>query len=190
MSSEDIVKMKELIHPKAILIPTFDSFGKSIYELREFKEENSVIWIKDVPDENIVFNLECYFPEPSWIFGGKKHECCRSDYVIITDDNCGKRIVFIEMKSVDDKDYVHMKNQLRGSQAFISYCQAVLDIFWKYNFPLGKYVKHFVVCTRTSEKYSQKYDRNESANTDVENPLKLEGSNKYQFNRLIGRKPR
>lgn len=190
MPSRDIEIIRELIHPQAVLVPDVDSSGKIIYELRELKEKDSVIWIKGVPEENIVFNLDDFFPEPDQIFGGSKHECCRSDYVIITDDNCGKRIVFIEMKSGDDKDYAHMKNQLRGSQVFMGYCKAILDVFWKYSLPLENYRKHFVVCTRTSEAYTQKYDRNESANTDVESPLKLEGSNKYQFNRLIGRKPR
>ena len=190
MPNRDIEKLRELIHPQAVLTPSVDSLGFCLYELREMKEDNSVIWIKGVPEESVVFNLDSFFPEPNQIFAGSKSECCRSDFVIVTNANNGKNMVFIELKSGDDKDYAHMKNQLRGAQAFMGYCSSVLDSFWNYNLPLNQYMKHYVVCTRTSMKYSQKFDNNEHAHTDVENPLKLEGSNQYLFNRLIGRKPR
>ena len=190
MIMSDIEKLKELIHPQAVLHPAYEKYSQSVFELREIKEANSVIWVAGVPENSIVFNLDDYFQEPDQIFGGSKHESCRSDYVIVTDNNGDKSIVFIEMKSGDDKDYAHMKNQLKGSQSFMGYCQTILDVFWKYNFKFEKYKKHFVICTRTSEHYTQKNDRNASANTDVETPLKLEGSNTYQFNRLIARKPK
>lgn len=190
MANSDIEKFRELISPRAIILPETDKSGQNIVELRELQEKDSVIWIKGVPEESIIFNLDDFFPAPDQIFAGSKSECCRSDYVIVSNANVEKNIVFIEMKSDYDDDYAHMKNQLRGAYSFMGYCQTILDAFWKYTFSFDKYDKHYVICTRTSKKWTKKFDRNQPANTDVENPLKLEGSNQYPFNRLIGRKPR
>ena len=186
----DIDKLKELIHPKAILHPAYEEYSQSVFELKEIQEDNSVIWIAGVPENSIIINLDTFFQAPKQIFNDSKHEASRCDYIIVTDDNEDKRIVFIEMKSGNDKDFHHMQNQLKGAQCFMGYCQAILDVFWNYKFRLNKYKKHFVICTRTSEHYTQKYDNNAPANTDIDNPLKLEGSNTYQFNRLICRKPK
>lgn len=183
----DIDKLKDLIHPKAIVQLVDGDYGKYKAELREPKEPDSVLWISGIPENTIIFNLDDFSPEPDQIFAGNKQECCRSDYVIISDNNGDRQVVFLEMKSGDDKNS-HIKNQLRGANAFVNYCKAILDSFWQYDFKFSSYVCHYVVCKHTSTKKPTRTSSNDPANTDVDNMLKLVGSHTFQFNRLIARR--
>ena len=180
----DIDKFKELIHPQAIVSLNPSDYGKYKAELRELKKPTSVIWISGVPQNTVIFNLDDYFPAPDQIFRGTKQECCRSDYVIISDNNGDQRIVFIEMKSEDD-DNSHIKNQLRGAFSFVNYCKIILQSFWQHKFSFSRYTCHYVACKHTSTKRTTRTSRNGPANNTVDNMLKLTGSHVFQFNQLI-----
>ena len=186
----DIQKMQELIHSQAIVTMTPDRYGKYEVELIEPKEPNSKIKIAGIPANSLVYNLDDFFPEPDKIFAGRKSECCRSDYILISAVGSDRKMVFIELKSEND-DNAHIKNQLRGAECFSAYCAKILEIFWRHTMQWDKYKKHYVCCKYTnSVGRSTNYDPNAPANTTIDNMLTLKGSHTFQYNQLIGRKAR
>ena len=77
MIMSDIEKLKELIHPQAVLCPTYDKYSQSVFELREKQEVNSAIWVAGVPENSIIINLDTFFQAPKQIFNDSKHEASR-----------------------------------------------------------------------------------------------------------------
>ena len=183
--SEDIEKLKELLHPNAVVKKYKDGAACWMVILGETKALESHICVGGIPNNTIVFNLDDSFNAPDRIFGGTKQECCRSDYVFVSDDTNGKYVICAEVKSGDDT-VSHIKNQLRGSTAFVEYCKAILQQFWRYNFLLEQYEFHYVAFAHTTEKGTITIPTSaQPPNTTVNAMLKLSGQNKYQFNHLV-----
>ena len=186
----DIVKMRELIHPQAIVKQFQDPYGKNEVELVEDKNPSSKIRIAGIPDNSLIINLDDYFCEPDQIFAGNKNECCRADYILISANGNDRQIVFIELKGTDD-DNSHIRKQLLGAECFSLYCASILGVFWKYKIPLNQYRKHFVCCKYTcSAARSTAYDPQASSNDTVDKMLILVGSHTFQYNQFIARKPK
>lgn len=183
----DIEIIQELIHPKAIIQPTQGKYPEKLKaKLSEAKKPDSFIIIAGLPENSIIFHVDDCFPEPNKIFAGTRGECCRSDYIIVVEENNALKIVLIELKGQGD-DSAHIKNQLRGSQSFFEYCKAILHIFWQYKIT-SNCIYHYVSCKRTSEKRPTKYDPKVPANTSVETMLTLKGNGTFRFNQLIAKK--
>ena len=187
--SEDIKKLKELLHPSAVVNKYKDGDAYWMVILGESKAPESHICVGGIPNNTIVFNLDDKFSAPDRIFGGTRQECCRSDYVFVTDDARGKYVICVEVKSGDD-DVSHIKNQLRGSTAFVAYCKAILWQFWQYKFSLDQYEFHYVAFAHTTNKGTIVSQENMlQPNTAVNKMLKLSGQQKFQFNHLLMKRP-
>ena len=183
--SRDIEKLKELLHPDAIVNRFKDGDTRWMVLLDEKKAQESHIFVGGIPDNTVVFNLDDRFSAPDRIFGGKQKECCRSDYVFVTDDTDGKYVICAEVKSGDD-DISHIKNQLRGSTAFVAYCKAILCQFWQYKFLLDQYEFHYVAFAHTTKKGTITTPVCvQPPNTSVNMMLRLSGQKIYQFNHLV-----
>ena len=193
-----IDRLKELIHPDAIQTPRYDNARKkAIYTLSEEKSPTSRIMLAGVPEDSIIFNLDDFFPCPQkYIFTvDSKQVCCRADYVIVASDSQKTNkyhFIFIEMKTDKDLEGMrHICNQLRGARCFLDYCISLIRHFWNCKVEeINEDDCRYVACLKTGKDVSNRYDNNEPPHKDVDDPLKLEGRRLYQYNQLIGRKPR
>src|SRR5690554_1043540 len=114
--------LNQMIKKEALLELT-KNYEKFTAVLTEPKDKDSRVEIRGVPENTIVIKLDS-FPDTRTLFNGSRGECKRADYIIISDYNGKKRILFIEMKKTkaQEKDLV---KQLKGAACVISYCKEV-----------------------------------------------------------------
>lgn len=183
--SPDIEKLRELIKPAAVVAKAVGRYGDYKVTLVETQEAHSSVGVDGLPEDAIVFNVDDFFPAPDKIFAGSKNECCRSDYVFVSDGESGKNIVFAEVKT-DNPEKPHIKDQLRGSTAFVYYCKSILEQFWAFDFPLEQYKLHYVAFLNTAKKCGTRQNHQVvPVNDSVDAMMKLEGGITFRYNHLI-----
>jgi len=182
--SKDIDKLKELIHPCAIVVQEIGRYGDQMVVLREAKEPCSEVRVDGIPADTIVFNLDDNFDPPERIFVGNKGECCRSDFIFISDSDY-KVVVCAELKKSKD-DACHIKNQLNGATAFVGYCKKILKQFWKYDFRIEDYEFHYVAFQNAAKKTGSRNNSSDNVpNTSVDSFMKLDGGLTFRFQKII-----
>ena len=105
--------------------------------------------IFDVPKESMLIKLDSTEP-PHSLFKNGKGKCRRCDYVLITQTKYKRIILFIEMKSAKRVPVREVKQQFRGAECVIDYCNATLKRFHDQTDFFGKYEKRFVVFYKPS----------------------------------------
>ena len=112
--------------------------------------------------------------------------CKRSDFVVIADTGTDKVIVCIEMKA-GKPDAKEIRQQLRGSQCFIRYCQEIGKSFWNQDNFLKDYEYRFVAILNicNSRKRSTAYKEREILNDTPETMMKVDSCTEIQFKILI-----
>jgi hypothetical protein len=137
-------------------------------------------------NEVVIINPEAFIA-PTVLFNGNKHECKRSDFVII--DEKEKVILYIEMKRTkgSKKDVVA---QLRGAKCFVSYCKEIGREFWNEANFLDSYEHRFVVVDHIDNKISKSRHRvtRQDMNTIHNRPeavLSIPYRDKLKFDNLI-----
>ena len=134
----DIAILKEMIKDTATVpLVDYHNSKKLILEEKDEKKPddkkaNYTVDIVGLPDDSdvIVIKVDACFKSPNSIFNsGDNNICKRSDFVVIADTGTDKVIVCIEMKAgwPDSKE---IRQQLKGSQCFIRYCQEIGKLFW------------------------------------------------------------
>jgi hypothetical protein len=83
--------------------------------------------VRGVPEDSILLKLQL-FPPPAEVFKPAFGKRCRCDYILISSRNEGLWVIFIEMKS-KEFDKSHIRQQFKGADCFLTYCNAVAEKF-------------------------------------------------------------
>jgi hypothetical protein len=155
--------------------------------LEETQVSDSKIVIYGLPHNAIAAKIDT-FTSPDTILAGTRGECKRADYVILSDDNDKKLILYIEIK-LKRKEEKHLIEQLKGAVCFIGFCKEVAKQFWYNPTFLSDFDCRFVVFTHTGSirKRSTRIDKDHQKNDTPEKALKISYTQKYEFSQLVGR---
>lgn len=137
----DIEILQEMFHPDA-LVALRPGQGKPAVELTDAKAETTV-QIKGLPHESVVIRAED-FKVPRTVFNRSKGQRKRADFVIVSNDDAKRWIIYIETQAGNYKTATHIIEQLKGAQCFISYCKCIGKSFWKSEEFLDGYEPRFV----------------------------------------------
>ena len=124
----DIQILQEMISPEAqvILQPAERT---SFVQLTD-SQSGTTVRINGVPHESIIIRAED-FENPLTVFNGSKGERKRADFVIVSNDEHGRKwIICIETQEMDSKLAAHVVRQLKGAYCFINYCKCIGKSFW------------------------------------------------------------
>ncbi|MEM9542489.1 MAG: hypothetical protein AAGA60_23740 [Cyanobacteria bacterium P01_E01_bin.42] len=125
--SQDLNILDEMIQDRAKNELIEYSNGKRKVILAETDGTNYSVTVIQVPEDTIVIKSD-YFEAPQNFFQSKKGECKRSDFIMISNYNKKKFIIFIEMKQTraPEKEIIQ---QFKGSECLIAYCQKIGQLF-------------------------------------------------------------
>jgi hypothetical protein len=183
--SEDLIILEQMIKDNA-KVPLIDYYGKKQVILKETQGTNYEVTILDIPEETLIIQSDL-FEAPKSIFNNSKGECKRSDFIVISDQDNLKIIMFIEMK-VGKANTQEIIQQLKGSECLISYCREIGKKFWnqinflenyEYRFISMKHINIAKRCTREKQL--------PTIHNSPENMLKIYAPKEIQFNKLIGK---
>lgn len=182
MSDLDI--LNEMIRDFA-KVQLSNNYGRMQVELAEPQYPQSLTKICGLPDKTIVIKVDA-FTSPDAVFAGSHDECKRADYVIISDADGKKVIIYIEMKATK-KTKEAIIRQLKGAQCFISYCREIGRSFWKEKNFLEGYRQRFVSIGHTSiPKKPTRITRSTKVHDQPEKMLKIDWPAHLQFKLLAG----
>lgn len=136
----------EMICDRATL-PLLGAKGHRSLEINEPKFPTSKVYVRDVPDDAFVLNVDAMPEMGKVVFIGTHCECKRADYVIICPEKCV--VVFIELKNRSDTEW-HRVAQLKGADCIYEYCKCVGKLFWDKPDFLSRLQKHYVSFIHTS----------------------------------------
>ena len=123
-NSDDLKILDEMIQDNA-KIPLTDNYGKKQVILKE-TQSNYAVTILNIPPNSIVIEADI-FSAPKSIFKDSKGECKRCDFIIVSNQDHKKYIIFIEMKAGKAIELEVIK-QLKGGECFIGYCLSLIHI--------------------------------------------------------------
>ena len=90
----------------------------------------ATVEIKGLPPNSIVIRADD-FKDPLVVFKDLKYIRKRADFVIVSNDERGKKwIICIETKG-GNKAKAKIVEQLKGAKCFISYCKCIGKLFWE-----------------------------------------------------------
>ncbi|MGR3219609.1 MAG: hypothetical protein ACUZ8H_07310 [Candidatus Anammoxibacter sp.] len=147
----DFCVLKELFQDK-ILGNVGEKYGRCFVRLKEKdkKAKLNKIDIYDVPNDSMLIKLDVVDP-PHSLFKTGKGECKRCDYILIMNKENRSILLFIEIKSVKElRTPSKIRNQFRGAECIIDYCNATLRRFHNKNNFFDKFNKYFVVFYKPS----------------------------------------
>lgn len=143
---------------------------------------DSKAMIRNIPDDAIVIKADVF--STGNIFRGKKGECKRADFVIISPGK--KHILYIEIKKRSD-EWGGIVKQLMGAQCFIRYCRDIGRTFWNERDFLSGYRSRFISIGHTSiSKRKTRITRQQKRHDTPENAMKIDWPIYLQYNRLVG----
>ena len=191
----DIAILKEMINKTAtVSLVNHQNKKKVTLEEKDDKvpndeKANYTVDVLGLPDDSdvIVIKVDACFKPPDSIFNCKNNNMCkRSDFVIIADTGTDKVIVCIEMKA-GKPDNKEIKQQLKGLQCFIRYCQEIGKSFWNQDKFLEDYDYRFVAILNICKgrKTSTAYKEREVLNDTPDNMFKVPNCPIIQFKKLI-----
>jgi hypothetical protein len=144
---------------------------------------DSKVVIKGIPNNSIIIKADA-FTAPKSIFKNSRHECKRSDYVIVSDSGPKKRILIIEQKRTKDGEKAVIR-QLKGSYCFIEYCKKIVSTFWNENKYLDTFEYRFISISHTSIPKQPTRTSKKSMHNTPETMLKISYPKNLQYNQLI-----
>lgn len=184
-NSTDINILDQIIKEDA-KVDLFGNSGKKKVTLTETHNINYSVTIQGIPDNSIVIKTDL-FEAPKSLFNGKKGECKRCDYVIISDSKRKKVIVLIEMKGGSAKE-IEVIEQLKGGKCLVKYCQQIGIEFWQQNDFLSNYDYRFISLKKINiNKKSTREKKQPKLHDSPENMLKISSPKILQFDILIGK---
>lgn len=138
----DIQILQEMLNPHT-QVPLQSGRGRPSVQLTDL-QSGATVEIKGLPHNSIVIRTED-FENPLTVFNGSKGERKRADFVIVSNDERGKKwIICIETQEMDSKLASHVIQQLKGASCFVSYCRCIGKSFWEYEEFLDGYQYRFV----------------------------------------------
>lgn len=167
----------------SVLVQLEEEYGKPLVKLIEPLAPDSSATIRNLPSDAMVIKVDA-FRSPSDVFNGRKGECKRADYVIISAEK--KCIIYIELKRKKD-GWDQIVKQLIGAECFVKYCQEVGKGFWNENEFLNGYKSRFISIGHTSiAKRKTRITRNAERHDTPDRAMKVDWPNYLQFNQLAG----
>lgn len=181
----DLQILKELFKKDA-LQGLENNYHKFHTTLREPSCPDSSVLIADIPEESLVVKID-KFPDPSAVFNGDKGECRRADFLIISEYNDKKRILFIELKRTKDEK-TKIIQQLKGAVCALKYCQEAGKQFWNKSNFLDEFEFRFVSFGHTAIRKRRTRIRREVSTThnSPEKMMKIDWPANIRFNHLVG----
>lgn len=138
----DIQILREMLTPN-IQVMLQPGQSRSAVQLTD-SQSGATVEIKGIPPDSIVIRAED-FENPLTIFNGSRGERKRADFVIVSNDERGRKwIICIETQEMDAKLASHVIQQLKGASCFISYCKCIGKLFWKSEEFLDGYEYRFI----------------------------------------------
>ncbi|MCY3723843.1 MAG: hypothetical protein OXG97_16610 [Candidatus Poribacteria bacterium] len=183
----DIQILQEMLHPDAQVMLQSGS-GRPSAQLTDLQSDMTVE-IKGIPPDSIVIRAED-FENPLTIFNGTKGERKRADFVIVSNDERGRKwIICIETQEMDAKQAFHVVQQLKGAYCFISYCKYIGKSFWVSDDFLNGYQYRFVSIVELnfnrSKRRTQPFQSMGQLHNRPEVFLKISRSPTVLFHKLI-----
>ena len=180
---QDFEILEEMMNKQA-LMPLQKEYGRSIVILDEPQTTNSAVTIRNLPDETLVIKVDM-FNAPDQIFNGRKGECKRADYVIISPAH--KCIVYIELKRTRDA-WNEIVKQLKGAQCLVSYCKNIGQTFWNSREFMRNYKQRFISIGHIGipKRKTRMEKPTQSAHDKPEKAMKIDWPNYVEFNKLAG----
>lgn len=172
--------LREMFHPK-VNVPKIEH-GKCATATLSEPGRESKITITGLPLDAVIIKADA-FPAPSDFFVGKKHECKRADFIVISEQR--KIAIFIEMKEGKGRGD-HVDLQLRCALCIFGYCREIGLNFWGCNDFLKDYKCRFASIRQIS--IAKNTSRNNSwagSGKSPENMFKIKGVISLPFNKLI-----
>lgn len=183
--SDDLNILDQMIQDSAKVLLT-TSYNKNQVILTETHGVNYQVTIKNIPKNTLVIDSD-RFPAPKDFFQGNHGECKRADYIIVSDEENRKFMIFIEMKA-GKGDNQEIIKQLKGSEALMTYCQKIGQLFWhKSNFLDGYDARFISLKNINLPKRTTREKANPQPCDRPENMLKIGSPNTLVFNKLIGK---
>lgn len=137
--------LQELIKPSAI-IPVDAQTNRAF--LTEPSCPDSKVELCGLPRNTLVIRADL-FAAPSDIFNGSRGECKRADFIVFSEQNDAKHILFIEMKRTSDSEKTIIQ-QFKGAKAFVGYCEHIANNFWSKRNVFNGFEERFVSFSHTS----------------------------------------
>ncbi|MDD3695184.1 MAG: hypothetical protein PHG44_04370 [Lentisphaeria bacterium] len=176
----DIEILGQLLKSSALL-SLEQEHGKSLVKLQEPQTKDCCVSIRNLPADALVIKVDA-FSSPDKIFKGKNGECCRADYVIVSEEK--RCIIHIELKRKKDK-LQQIINQLQGSFCFMQYCREIGRLFWKKDKFLSDYRNRFVSVGHIGiAKRKTRIAASEGCHDLPERAMKIDWPHYIQFNIL------
>ncbi len=175
----------EMMEESAI-VPLENHYDKKKIVLTEKQCAEYSVVINNVPENSIVIKADDAFKQPDTLFKGTKGECKRADYIIVSEKDDKKIILFIEMKKTKDQEK-EIVQQFKGATCLLLYIKEIGKSFWDRADFLDKFQKRYVSIGHISvSKKKTRYEREEKVNDKPDKMLKITHPNELQFNRLVG----
>lgn len=183
-SSRDLNILDEMIQDTA-KTKLIEYHEKQKVILTETEGIDYFVTIHQIPQNTLVIKSDD-FAEPQTFFQGKRGECKRSDFVIITDDDKGKFIIFVEMKASSASEE-KIVQQFKGAECLIAYCQKIGQLFWNYENFLTDYKRRFISIKQIKlSRPPSREKRSPKIHDRPENMLKISYTKDLIFKKLIG----
>lgn len=183
-TSQDLRILDEMILDDA-KIPLTGHHKKNQLVLSEEDGTSYTVTITGVPEETIAIKVDC-FPAPKSIFKEKvKGICKRADFVLVNDQDAQKFMVFIELKA-GKANNTGITQQLKGADAFMTYCQKIGQSFWSYPNFLTNYEYRFISIKeiKISKRPTVRKKRS-NIHSDPSDPLRISSLCDIPFKKLI-----
>lgn len=142
MSDVDLLRKKIL--NDNVIVPLLDGKGseKKYAVLRE-EETNTSFTVYGLPANSIVIKAD-KFPAPRNFLKNTKGEASRADFIIISEMETKKWIIYIEMKKGTSSPNKKIVQQLKGAQCVMAYCISVVENFYDITKFLDQYNSRFI----------------------------------------------
>lgn len=134
----DVEILKEMLIPDVQILPQEDSS----VELTDVKSK-ATLRLKGLPKNSVIIKADD-FEENLSIFKELKMQRKRANFVIISNKDTKKWMIYIETQLRNWKKGIHVEAQLKGAQCFMSYCQCIGRSFWKSEEFLEDYEHRFI----------------------------------------------
>ncbi|MXV84495.1 type I restriction enzyme HsdR N-terminal domain-containing protein [Candidatus Poribacteria bacterium] len=183
----DIQILREMLTPN-IQVTLQPGQGRPSVQLTDL-QSGATVEIKGIPPHSIVIRAED-FENPLTVFNGTKGERKRADFVIVSNDERGRKwIICIETQEMDAKLASHVVQQLKGAYCFITYCQCIGKSFWASDDFLNGYQYRFVSIVELnfnrSKRRTQPFQSMGQLHNRPEIFLKISRSPTVLFHKLI-----
>ena len=142
MADHDI--LKKVINDE-LFVDIIMEHGRNIARLKECGTEAKLKLVKvcGLPDNSVLLNLD-KSKEPKSLFKAGKGQRKRCDYVLFTELDGRKIMIFIELKSGRTKRQDIIR-QFKGAECIIDYCESVIKRFYNHIDLFVMYEKRFVI---------------------------------------------